>query len=192
ETAAKRSRDIELTLKRLVRLSERLMQLARAEGGRLRRSETVDLRSVATLIADEILHGSESVRATREFPQPPVISDIDPDAFGILCRNLIENALRHGAPDGEISISLTEEGVLTVINDGSVVAPEVLARLTDRFERGQSKSDGSGLGLAIVRTLAERLGGSFELLSPAPGRTDGFAARLTLPLFDRPEDGTGI
>ena len=61
--------------------------------------------------------------------------------------NLIENALRHGAEDGRIDITLTPDGVLRVVNDGPVVPPEVLSRLTARFERGGAGNEGSGLGL---------------------------------------------
>jgi two-component system sensor histidine kinase TctE len=44
--------------------------------------------------------------------------------------------------------------------------------------RGATTGDGCGLGLAIVREIAERHGGSAELLPAAP---HGCIARLTLP-----------
>ncbi|MGC5198895.1 sensor histidine kinase, partial [Aphanothece microscopica] len=51
--AVARAADVEATLKRLTRLSERLMQLARAEGGRLRIDTPGDLRTIARLVADD-------------------------------------------------------------------------------------------------------------------------------------------
>lgn len=54
--AKTRATDIESTLKRLTRLSERLMQLARAEGGRLRLGHASDLRHVARILTDESLY----------------------------------------------------------------------------------------------------------------------------------------
>ena len=52
--AKARAADIEATLKRLTRLAERLLQLARAEGGRLRRDFAADLRPVAQLVVDDL------------------------------------------------------------------------------------------------------------------------------------------
>jgi len=115
-------------------------------------------------------------------PGKAVVSDLDPDAFGILLRNLIDNALRHGAEGGTIDVMLTPAGLLTVANDGPVVPPETLARLTHRFERGDAGNEGSGLGLAIVAAIAERLGTDVVLRSPRPGSDQGFAAEIQLPV----------
>ncbi|GAB1377406.1 sensor histidine kinase [Pararhodobacter aggregans] len=169
---------IEETLKRLTRLSERLLQLARAEGGKLRVDQPGDLRPVARLLVDDLGRNAAG-RLVLSLPEAPVLSRLDPDAFGIVLRNLIENALRHGTPSAPVQVILTEAAALTVANPGPVVAPEVLARLTDRFARA-STGDGSGLGLAIVAAIAGRIGGRLVLSSPRPGHADGFEARITL------------
>jgi two-component system OmpR family sensor kinase len=109
------------------------------------------------------------------------MSDLDPDVFAILYRNLVENALRHGADGTPIHVSLTNDGVLTVANDGPIVPGDVLARLTDRFERVGKLRDGSGLGLAIVQAIAQRTDSALVLRSPRPGQGSGFEACLTLP-----------
>ena len=107
-----------------------------------------------------------------------VLSDLDPDTFGILCRNLIENALKHGAPDTVVKIGLTAEGVLTVANECPAIAPATLGRLTSRFERGSGAGAGSGLGLTIVQTIAERAECTFTLSSPIGDQETGLEARL--------------
>ncbi|RXF75575.1 sensor histidine kinase [Hansschlegelia zhihuaiae] len=179
--AAARASDIEATLKRLTRLSERLMQLARAEGGRLRLERLTDLRIPARLVIEDIARSQPPGRIALTLPERPVPSDLDPDAFGIVCRNLAENALRHGSETGRVEVSLTGGGTLTVANDGPVVPPEKLARLAERFERAGGGADGSGLGLAIVAAIADRIGGELVLTSPRPGRGSGFEAVLRLP-----------
>ncbi len=179
--AAARAADIEATLKRLTRLSERLMQLARAEGGRLRLDAARDLRPAARIVTEDAARNATPGRLRLTLPDRPVLSDLDPDAFGILLRNLIENALRHGAEDGRIDVTLGPGGTLRVANDGPVVPPEVLSRLTARFERGGAGNEGSGLGLAIVAAIAERLGSKLELRSPATGRNRGFEVEIGLP-----------
>jgi len=180
--ARKRAADIESTLKRLVGLSERLMQLARAEGGRLRQDQTSDLRAVVRIVAGDAARTTTPDRIRLRLPERPVLSDLDPDALGILCRNLIDNALRHGSASGPVDVSMSQDGMLVVANDGPVVPPDVLARLTDRFERAGRKTDGSGLGLAIVTAIAERIGSDLTIQSPRPGAAGGFQARIALPV----------
>ena len=107
-----------------------------------------------------------------------------PDAFAILCRNLVENALRHGGQTTPVDVTLTASGQFTVANDGPVVPGETLDRLTARFERASATSDGSGLGLAIVAAIAERISSRLVLQSPRPGRTTGFQVSLRLPIDD--------
>lgn len=183
--ASARAADIEATLKRLTRLSERLMQLARAEGGRLRLDQASDLRAVARIVIEDIRRTVAPGRIVLALPDGPVMSDLDPDAFGILCRNLVENALRHGSKNDPVDVALAANGVLSVSNEGPVVGPETLDRLTARFERVGSDTDGSGLGLAIVAAIAARIGSQLVLTSPRPGQESGFEASLRLPNLSR-------
>ncbi|MFO1090673.1 MAG: ATP-binding protein [Hyphomicrobiales bacterium] len=180
--AGARAADIETTLKRLTRRSERLMQLARAEGGRLRVDVPVDLRATARIVVDDAARTAGPGRIRLDLPARPVLSDVDPDAFGIACRNLLDNALRHGDPAAPVDVTLDPDGSFSVANDGPVVPPDVLARLTTRFERGRAGAEGTGLGLAIVAAIAERLGSDLVLRSPRPGRNGGFEALIRLPV----------
>ncbi|MGE0333927.1 MAG: ATP-binding protein [Gammaproteobacteria bacterium] len=177
-----RAAEIEATLKRLTRLSERLMQLARAEGGQLRLDHSADLRTVARIIVEDIGRATPSARINLTLPDQPVMSDLDPDIFGILCRNLVENALRHGSGAEPVDVSLTQNGTFIVANSGPVVPKETLARLTTRFERAGTVADGSGLGLAIVTAIVERTGSNLVLRSPRYGRHCGFEACVSVPI----------
>lgn len=184
--AEARAGEIETTLKRLTRLSERLMQLAKAEGGRLRLDHGTDLRAVVRVLVEGISRTEPPGRIVLAVPETPVISDLDPDAFGILCRNLVENALLHGDATEPVEVTLTPDGQLIVANDGPVLPREALERLTARFERADAIADGSGLGLAIVAAIADRIGSPLVLMSPRPGHDSGFQASITLPT-DRTE-----
>lgn len=180
--AEHRAADIEATLKRLTRLAERLMQLARAEGGRLTADAPADLRPVARIVVDDIERAGAPSMVVLSLPERPVMSVLDPDAFGILARNLIENALRHGAAGTPVTVTLGADGRFTVANDGPVVPADRLAALTGRFERAGSEADGSGLGLAIVAAIAERSGSALTFRSPRRGGEGGFEAELRLPV----------
>ncbi len=102
----------------------------------------------------------------------------DPDAFAIVLRNLIENAVRHGAPDEPIAIRLEEEGTLSITNGGAPLTADELALIRRRFGRARTKAEGSGLGLSIVERLLQQMHADLHLASPATGRTDGFEARI--------------
>jgi signal transduction histidine kinase len=105
----------------------------------------------------------------------------DPALLERLVANLLENAIRH-AP-GCCAVVRVRDGAtafLDVANGGALIAPELLARLGEPFQRlDRRRSDrGSGLGLSIVRAVAEAHGGGLELQAPAVG---GLRARVTLP-----------
>ncbi|MGM9483467.1 sensor histidine kinase [Roseateles sp. NT4] len=95
--------------------------------------------------------------------------------------NLIDNALRYAGAGATITVRLRRAGDdvwLDVEDNGPGLTPELRERAFERFVRGATTGEGCGLGLAIVREIAERHGGSAELLPAAPR---GCIARLTLP-----------
>lgn len=177
EDTRSRARQVEAALQRLARLSEKLMQLARAEGGRLQAETPVDIAGVLRMVVAD-MGREDGNRIELALPNVTIMAAIDPDAFAILARNLIENALRHGAQDAPVQVSLSADGVLRVINAGPIIPPEQLARLSRPFERGITDAQGSGLGLAIVAAIAIGSGSRLELISPATGRADGFEAKF--------------
>jgi two-component system, OmpR family, sensor histidine kinase VanS len=67
-----------------------------------------------------------------------------------------------------------------VESSGPVVAPGVVARLTEPFERGARHADGrgAGLGLSIVRSVAEAHGGSVHIAARPEG---GLMVVVALP-----------
>ena len=111
----------------------------------------------------------------------------------LLVRNLLDNALRHGA--GTAVVLRTEYGTggssssdsskgairLTVRDHGPGVDPAQLPRLTDAFYRPDAArtraSGGVGLGLSLCQRVATSHGGSLELRNALPG----LAVCLVLP-----------
>lgn len=180
ETAEVQTREraarIESALQRLTRMTEKLRQLARADGGRIQTGQPIDLGTILTAVLNDFEKSAPASRFDIMLPEAPVLHDIDADAFGILCRNLIENALNHGHKDTPIAVRLSPEGRLSVTNSADPIAADKLAVLTARFERGATTSKGSGLGLAIVRAITEAAGGTLTLYSPPAGQTSGFEA----------------
>ena len=103
--------------------------------------------------------------------------------------NLIENALRYTPEKSAIVMHGSVAGrfyQFEIIDQGDGVPEKELARLTERFYRGDKArakvSDvGHGLGLAIVKELLEKYGGSLEL---ANHDIHGLVAMIRLPLAE--------
>lgn len=172
-----RAADIEAALLRLARLTEKLLQLAKAEGGNLRSATEHDLRAIFPLVLADF---PQAERIELKLPDQPILSNVDIDIFAIALRNLVENALKHGAPGEPIRVILGGDGALSVANGGQPIAPEDFQRLCERFERGAALSEGAGLGLAIVAAIAKGLGGT--LAPAATGKGQGVEIRLNFPL----------
>lgn len=177
-----RARQIENSLRELARLAEKLLQLAKAEGGGLLLVQPRNLSNVLFHIVDEFKKRPDGDRLTLDRAEDrPLMSHLDPDAFGILVKNLVENAFNHGDVGAPISISVHGEKRISVINHCPTVPPDALAKIKGRFERGAAKVYGSGLGLAIADAIATSAGGKLQLLSPATNQNDGFEVLVELP-----------
>ena len=170
---------IEAALQRMSRLVTRLLDLARAEAGIGATDRPEDLAAllrhvIGSLPSDPARIGHLTVR----IPDAPVHAWIDADAFAILARNLIDNALRH-APDGaDILVDLSPDGVLLVENDAPALTSDEMEDLAKRYRRGGAGGNGFGVGLHIADTIARGVGGRLDLRSPRNGQQGGFSARF--------------
>ncbi len=169
---------VEGELKRLAHLAEKLMQLARAEGGAMLGQGPADLVPILHMVLADFTRSAPG-RIVADLPKGAVPSRLDPDAFAVLARNMIENALVHG-DGGAVQVSLNTDGLFLVTNDCAAIPAEVLSTLTMRFERAGAQGSGSGLGLAIAAGIARGLGNDLVLRSPvAQGRGFEVALKLT-------------
>lgn len=90
-----------------------------------------------------------------------------------LVRNLIQNALRHGAPPVEVEVA--GDGVtvrLSVRDHGAGVPEGERSRVFEPFYRPSGRSEtagGWGLGLSLVRQIARHHGATLRYEAPADG-----------------------
>lgn len=167
---------VERETENLGRLVDDLFALSTAEAGTLSLNlEPIALGNVVEDVAASIRSVARrerqiTVLTTIPSELPPVWADRR-RVIQVL-GNLARNALRY-TPEGGL-IALRAEGqdgrvVVTVEDTGDGIPPERLARVFERFYRGDDARDrasgGAGLGLAIVRELVEAMGGDVAVES---------------------------
>lgn len=168
-------------LQRLQTLSEKLLQLARAESGIAWKSSEVDLCQLLQLMCHDHQWRTD-LHLDLHLPASPVMVQGDVDALGIVLGNLLENAIKYATPDSPIQIELSTAPVqIRITNDCEPLSPSTLARLHERFFRVRPDSHGAGLGLSIVRAVLEPAAIELSICSPASNSQRGFEARLTWP-----------
>jgi two-component system sensor histidine kinase MtrB len=162
-------------LRRLAALTEDLLEISRMDAGRAHvEPSRIDLMDLVTEVIDDC--GSpESVQLVGSFP---LEVSTDPARLRVIVRNLVANALQHGAPPVRITVDGSPESVTLAVSDaGNGVPAELRERVFDRFVRGDEARHGSssGLGLAIAAENARLLGGTLTL------DPDGRTFLLNLP-----------
>ncbi|GMB80575.1 HAMP domain-containing sensor histidine kinase [Shinella zoogloeoides] len=178
-----RAQQIEASLQKLTKLTEKLLQLARAEAGIGMTENTFDIADVVGVVVTDFQRASTDagrIRLTSEL-SAPVLHEGEADAFAIVLRNLIENGLLHGQADEPVDIRLTRAGNVCIRNGAPRMGEEELAAVRKRFARGRTLAAGSGLGLSIAERLLAQMQACLVLTSPIPGRSDGFQAEILFP-----------
>lgn len=171
---------------RLRRLTDDLRALARAEEVPLDRRPVAPAALVtAAVSAARARYAAKGVvlhdRCDAALPQLRA----DPDRLAQVLANLLDNALRHTPPGGEVSVAArARDGVvvLTVTDSGEGIPADQLSHMFERFYRTDVARrrgyGGFGIGLAIVRAVVTAHGGNVEADSPGPGGGATFTVAL--------------
>ncbi len=166
---------IERHAKRIAHLTRDLLRLAEIEGHRPGSvsPEQVAVAAIAGEVARTARHRAEERGARVVVSVDPALHVLaDPMGLEQILENLVDNAIKYGKPNGEVTVTGAARGervVITVSDDGPGIAAVHLPRLFERFYRvdpGRARErGGTGLGLAIVKHLTEAMGGSVSVAS---------------------------
>jgi two-component system OmpR family sensor kinase len=173
---------LERSLLHLSRLSEKLLQMSRAEAGIGMTDKPIDLLEILEVVIEDFHRSPVGMGRIRAYSDEDASLPrrIDADAFAIVIRNLLENALIHSPAGSQVDIIVQGDGQISVRNHGPVIEAEQLQNMTARFVRGPTTAAGSGLGLSIVKRLVDQMKATIEFESPASGWPDGLTARLRI------------
>ena len=182
--------------RRLRRLAEDIVAVSHVEEGNLRLElRSMEAATIAATAAEAARdrYENQGVRLDVDL-HPAGRVDVDPDRFGQVLGNLLDNALRHTPEGGRVTVSCrrVEHWVeYDVVDTGDGIAAQHLPHLFDRFYRVDNARDrthgGSGIGLSIAKALVEAHGGGISATSAGSGRGSTFSVRLP-----RAEPGTDM
>jgi signal transduction histidine kinase len=167
------------------RLIAALLALASSQRG-IGQLGCLDLTDITrdVVLARQEEAGRHGIHLSAALAAAPVTAD--PSLAESLVANLLDNAIRHNLPGGQVEIStaLTTAGaVVSVSNTGTVVPPDAVQDLFQPFRRlgteRTRRGEGYGLGLAIVRAIADAHGAA---LTARPRPAGGLDIKVTFPL----------
>ncbi len=161
---------------RLGRLVNDLMNLSDIETGKitLKREAVSLVESIKEAIGIyEHEAVKKGVRLANRVP-PDIYVQADRDRLSQILINLVDNAVKYTATDGEVNFMTVsgtnpEHIVLRVQDTGQGIPQADLPRVTERFyrvDKARSREEGgTGLGLAIVKHLVHLHGGTLQIHS---------------------------
>ena len=165
-------------------LIDALLALAQGQRGLDYREPT----ELAT-ITDDAIKGIASEANERHLQldvtlEPATVSG-DRRLIGRLVSNLLQNAVRHNRPGGEVHVHVGALGArasLTIANSGPVVPGDEVERLLQPFQRlapdRLGHREGFGLGLSIVAAIAAAHDARLDV---RPGEHGGLHVQVTFP-----------
>ncbi|MEJ0019118.1 MAG: ATP-binding protein [Acetobacteraceae bacterium] len=182
------ARDIQDSGIHLLTLIDELLDLARAEAGRLTIVEgMVHPRRLIASACRVLAPEAAKAGITLEYDIAPGLGSLCGDAHRLkqVLLNLVANAIKFTDRGGAVCVAAVSDpdGALriTVRDNGIGIAEGDLARVMEPFEQADSSGvqrPGVGLGLPLSRHLIELHGGTLRLESE---RGVGTSAVLTLP-----------
>ena len=178
---------MQLKAREVVALIDEMLLAARVQSGTAPTAlMPVDVRDAVRKAVDraEPRVTLEQATLSYEVPSAIVAAEVDPDQLAHILDSLISNALTYS--DERPWVKITVKGgsdVRVMVKDRGWGVPEAMRqKIFEGFVHYANPEykvkSGRGLGLSISRELAERYGGSLDLVSTEPGKGSMFVLRI--------------
>ena len=175
-------------VKHLIRLVDDLLDVARISRGKIElHKQPTDLAEIVTQaveVASRLIDDRHH-RLRISIPPEPVWAEVDPARMVQVVANLLNNAAKYTEQDGQIELTLKQDGnqaVIAVQDNGVGISRELLSQVFDIFTQAERTLDrsqgGLGLGLTLVYRLMALHGGNVQVFSEGPGKGSRFVVNL--------------
>ncbi len=161
-----------------------LFELSQLETGQIQLElEPIDVNDLVSDVVESMQAQAQTKAVTLEgiFAEDLPLIKAELAKVQRVLYNLVQNAIRHTAQAGAISLvtKMVPDGVqIDVIDTGEGINPEDLPRVFDQFFRGEKsrsrETGGAGLGLAIAKRIIEAHQGQIWVESQ-PGQGTRFS-----------------
>lgn len=186
EAATKHATPILRSARRMQRMIEDLLLMARVETGRLvLAKEPLDLAEVVRSVVEEEIEPEIQPRVHVVVKTPLPLVTGDREHIERVTTNLLTNALKFSPASSQVDVEIGKRDgdvVVATTDHGVGIAPEQLAHIFEKYFRGMAaeRTAGYGLGLYISRLIVEASGGRIWGTSEV-GKGSTFRFSLPVP-----------
>lgn len=186
--------DIEKAGRHLLELINEVLDISRIEAGQLRLSlEPVDVKAVLHEVSAYVKPLATRAAITLRLADSECEAHVlaDNQRLKQVLLNLLTNAVKYNAPNGQIEVNCFREAEMVrieVTDTGRGLSIEDQAKLFQPFERlglTDAQVEGTGLGLSLSKNLVEVMGGTIGVRSEL-GKGSSFWVEF--PAADSPLD----
>ncbi len=181
ETAARLTKAMFKETKRLGRLCEELLDLARLQMVQNLEKQSFEIGPFLSEILEQgKLMAPDRTWELIEGPQGEILADRD--RLKQVFYNLMENAIRHTKSGDKIQLGWKFSGkrlYLWVADEGEGISAEFLPYIFEPFYSGRGRRGKAGLGLALAKSIVEAHGGKISVQSTP---SSGAVFTISLPL----------
>ena len=163
---------------RLSALTTQLLDMQRLDLSE-QRLEAVDLVAIGTEVVADLapLAAAAGYQLELDAPSTPVLILGESVSVERAITNLARNAISHAENRGSIRVKVSENGAVTVSDDGPGIPETDRARIFEPFYRVKPSRSGAGLGLTLVEAIVKKHRGAISVGASATGGAE-FAIRF--------------
>jgi two-component system sensor histidine kinase KdpD len=162
--------------RRLERVLGNLLQLTRVESGFVPNREWIPVEEMVGAALTRLEDATRGKQIELDIPAE-LLAPVDPVLFEQVLINLVDNAIKHGAPPIELHARTHGDRIEIEVRDHGAGIPDGVGNLFEKFVRASS-APGAGLGLAVVRAIVQAHGGTVTVEKAGGG---GACFRIEIP-----------
>jgi len=165
EVQKSRLESCQSTLDNMYRTIDTLLDLYKIKCGMVElKKETHDIGALIEekLKECEPVFNKQNIKISRKLGLKDLSTQIDVSKIREVINNILSNALRYTPDSGEINLSVNPvDNFIRIefMNNGTLIPPDQLAVIFNKFKKLDDAKSGTGLGLAIAKDIVELHGG---------------------------------